>query len=328
MPLSLTYPSWISPEIIPGFPLLRWYGLMYIFAFATAYLLFARQVESGELSRAQGGLATTKDDAMSFFTWAISGLLIGARVFATLVYDGSGRYWTQPWLIFWPFSPTGEWSGLQGMSYHGGFAGAFVGMLLWSIKRKRPFLAWCDAMAASVPLGYTFGRLGNFLNGELFGRVTASPLGMIFPGAARFPADEPWVMELAARVGLSVPAGAATINLPRHPSQLYEALFEGIVLWAVIWFVFRKRKPFNGFVSAAYSIGYGIVRFVIEYFREPDVDIGYRFSVTGSDAPTYRFESLLNISTGQILCLLMILAGIAFIAAGHAKARGRREGAR
>lgn len=151
---------------------------------------------------------------------------------------------------------------------------------------------------------------------------------MIFPGAARFPADEPWVMELAARVGLSVPAGAATINLPRHPSQLYEALFEGIVLWAVIWFVFRKRKPFNGFVSAAYSIGYGIVRFVIEYFREPDVDIGYRFSVTGSDAPTYRFESLLNISTGQILCLLMILAGIAFIAAGHAKARGRREGAR
>ncbi len=325
MPLSLTYPTWIKPEIIPGLPFLRWYGLMYLFAFATAYALFLRQARSGELSRAQGGGAVTDDDVLSFFTWGIFGLLLGARIFATLVYDTSGIYLSKPWLIFWPFSEDGSWTGLQGMSYHGGFIGGFIGMLLWTVKRKKPFLAWCDTMAASVPLGYTFGRLGNFLNGELFGRVTESPIGMVFPHAARFPLSEPWVSEMATRLGMAIPGGASLVNLPRHPSQLYEALFEGVVLWAVIWFAFRKKRPFNGFLSAVYSIGYGLARFVIEYFREPDADIGYRFSATGANAPTYLFESLWNISTGQILCLGMIAAGIAFIVAGRvAKRRGER----
>ena len=121
---------------------------------------------------------------MSFFTWGI-GLLIGAD-FRDLVYDprttGCG-----PWLIFWPFGKDGSWTGLQGMSYHGGFIGGMIGMILWARRYKRSFLAWCDTMGASIPLAYTFGRLGNFLNGELYGRVTTSPLGMIFPGAQRFP---------------------------------------------------------------------------------------------------------------------------------------------
>ena len=310
--LSIAYPSWITPEIIPGFPLLRWYGLMYLFAFATAYVLFRRQVAAGELARVQGS-PVTDDDVASFFTWGIFGLLIGARIFAALVYDTSGLYWSKPWLIFWPIDEAGRWSGLQGMSYHGGFIGGFVGMVLWTIRNKKPFLAWCDTMDASVPLGYTFGRLGNFLNGELYGRVTTSPLGMVFPSARRFPLSESWVRETADYLGLSVPAGAAMVNLPRHPSQLYEALFEGIILWAIIWFIFRKKRPFNGIITAVYTIGYGVFRFFIEYLREPDSDIGYRITRDGTPAPTYLLESFYNISTGQILCLLMIAGGTAFL---------------
>ena len=312
--LSISYPSWISPEIIPGFPFLRWYGLMYVFAFVTAYLLFRYQIRKGELQLAEGRKTAIKDDeVLSFFTWGIFGLLIGARIFATLVYDTSGDYWRKPWLIFWPFGSGGYWTGLQGMSYHGGFIGGCIGMILWSIRYKRPFLAWCDTMAASIPLGYTFGRLGNFLNGELYGRVTTSPIGMIFPDATRFRLAENWVRATVEKIGMHVPEGALMVNLPRHPSQLYEAFFEGFVLWLVIWFIFRKKRPFNGFLTAVYTIGYGFARFFIEYFREPDADIGYRITVNGSPAPTYLNVSFLNISTGQILCMAMIVGGTAFL---------------
>jgi len=313
--LMIDYPSWIHPEIIPGFALLRWYGLMYVFAFATAYLMFQFQVKKGELAKAESlGKTITDDDVLSFFSWGIIGLLVGARIFATLVYDTSGIYWQKPWLIFWPFM-NGSWTGLQGMSYHGGFIGGFFGMLFWSIRYKRPFFAWCDTMACAIPLGFTFGRIGNFLNGELFGRVTTSPIGMIFPNAERFKLSEGWVQQIVVKLGMHLPDGAVLVNLPRHPSQLYEAFFEGIVLWFLIWLV-RKHKPFNGFLTAFYSIGYGLFRFVIEYFREPDADIGYRITASGSPSPTYLNESLLNISTGQILCVLMIFAGIAFLVVG------------
>ncbi len=309
--LQLSYPSWIHPEIIPGFPLLRWYGLMYIVAFSIAFVLFRRQVNLGELEKAENlSRKVTEDDIFSFFSWGIAGLLIGARIFSALIYDPSGIYWQKPWLILWPFSESGAWVGLQGMSYHGGFVGGFLGMLFWSMRYKRPFLAWCDTMAASIPLGYTFGRLGNFMNGELFGRVTTSPLGMVFPDAQRFPLSLEWVRLTVEKIGMKLPAGAQLVNLPRHPSQLYEAVFEGLVLWALLWFVFRKKRPFNGYLTALYSIGYGLVRFVIEYFREPDSDIGYRITASGDTAPTYLNESLLNISTGQILCALMIAGGI------------------
>ncbi|WP_288602667.1 prolipoprotein diacylglyceryl transferase [uncultured Treponema sp.] len=312
-PLYINFPKWIHPEIFPGVPvlgLLRWYGLMYIFAFATAYLVLKRERKEGLLDTTEQ--KATEDDIFSFITFGIIFLLLGARIFSTLVYDTSGLYWKKPWLIFWPFdTETKQFTGLAGMSYHGGFIGGLIGMIVWCVTHKRPVWKWIDAMVVAIPLGYTFGRLGNFMNGELYGRITTVPWGMVFPRAERFSYSINWVQDFAAACGMTVAEGTKLVNLPRHPSQLYEALFEGLLLWTVLW-TLRKHKPFDGFLAGCYTIGYGLVRFVIEYFREPDADLGYRISRDGSDA-IYINTSLLNISTGQILCFLMILGGIGII---------------
>lgn len=312
-PLYINFPKWIHPEIFPGIPvlgLLRWYGLMYIFAFATAYLVLKRERKEGLLDTTEQ--KATEDDIFSFITFGIIFLLLGARIFSTLVYDTSGLYWKKPWLIFWPFdTETKQFTGLAGMSYHGGFIGGLIGMIVWCITHKRPVWKWIDAMVVAIPLGYTFGRLGNFMNGELYGRITTVPWGIVFPRAERFSYSINWVQDFAATCGMTVAEGTKLVNLPRHPSQLYEALFEGLLLWTVLW-TLRKYKPFDGFLAGCYTIGYGLVRFVIEYFREPDADLGYRISRDGSDA-IYINTSLLNISTGQILCFLMILGGIGII---------------
>jgi phosphatidylglycerol:prolipoprotein diacylglycerol transferase len=160
---------------------------------------------------------------------------------------------------------------------------------------------------ASIPLGYTFGRLGNFANAELYGRVTTGPLGMIFPGAQQFSTAETWVQDVAAKLGMDI-SGQTMVNLPRHPSQLYEALFEGVILWAIIWLI-RNRKPFKGFLAGIYVVGYGFFRFFLEYFREPDADLGYRIELVRNGIPPALFSSLFNFTTGQILNFLMIAGG-------------------
>ena len=307
LPLYINYPSWIHPEIFPNIPvlgLIRWYGLMYIFAFGTAFFILKKLLKEGALDSkdSEGKLvATTEDEIFSFIATGIIFLLIGARVFSTLVYDTSGDYWHKPWLIFWPFK-NGRFTGLAGMSYHGGFIGGLLGMIFWCWRHKKPTMKWIDAMCTAIPLGYTFGRIGNFMNGELYGRITTMPWGMVFPTvpiSERFSSKVEWVAAFMDKIGMQAVEGQLA-NLPRHPSQLYEALFEGL-----------KRKPFDGFTGGLYALGYGLFRFVIEYFREPDADIGYRFSVDG--AQIYENTSLLNISTGQILCSLMILGGIGIL---------------
>lgn len=315
--LYLNYPSFLHPEIIPGVPFLRWYAMMYLVAFGVAYWLFNKQVKNGELHFASGA-KFTDEQMSSFFMYGIVGLLLGARIASCLIYDNTMYYLTKPWLIFWPFDDSMHFTGLTGMSYHGGFVGGFAGMLLWCFIHKYEVLPLFDAMAASIPLGYTFGRLGNFFNGELYGRITTSPIGMIFPAGERFSVNEPWVATFAQKCGIEIPTGAQFINLPRHPSQLYEALFEGVVLWAIIW-AFRKKKPFNGFLALMYTFGYGFFRFFIEYFRQPDANLGFRLS--NGDADIFRFTSLLNISTGQILCLTMMLLSVLFYFILRAKNR-------
>ena len=314
-PLYLQYPKWIHPELFPGIPvlgLIRWYGLMYICAFVTAYFVLKKEMKEGALNTE--GYTATEDDLFSFIACGIIFLLIGARIFSTLVYDTSGIYWKKPWLIFWPFdTKTHDFTGLAGMSYHGGFIGGLIGMVVWCKRHKKPTLKWIDAMVVAIPLGYTFGRIGNFMNGELYGRITTMPWGMVFPAAERFSSSLDWVQAFADKIGMTIPETAKLVNLPRHPSQLYEAFFEGLMLWVTLWLL-RKHKPFDGFMAAIYTIGYGLVRFIIEYFREPDADLGYRLSPTG-DTVIYQNNSLLNISTGQILCSIMIISGIVFLIA-------------
>ena len=309
----LTFPAWLRPEIIKGLPL-RWYGLMYLVAFVIAYFLFRFQVREKKLP-------VSNDDVMNYFFWIIIGLLLGARIVATTVYDPTGRYLRRPWLIFWPFDENMRFTGLAGMSYHGGLIGVIVATIVYCRVKKRSFLEWADLIVTAVPLGYTFGRIGNFINGELYGRVTASPLGMVFPLARRFSTGEAWVREIAAKAGMTIGEDQTSINLPRHPSQLYEAFFEGIILWVVMWFIFRKRDLVRGTKFGIYLIGYGIFRFFIEYVREPDIGIGYPISFSKLENPTYLLVTPWNFTTGQILNFLMILGGIILILAVRARSK-------
>ena len=311
--LYIHFPEWLSPEIIPGFPV-RWYGLMYLFAFAAAYFIFRIQVKQDELDY-------TDDDISNLFFWLILGLILGARIFSTLVYDTSGIYWKKPWLIFWPFSG-GRFVGLQGMSYHGGLIGAVLAGLLYCRKYKKGFLQMSDRIMTAVPLGYTFGRLGNFINGELYGRVTTSSIGIVFPYAERFSTKENWVVEIADKINMDI-SGISRVNLPRHPSQLYEAFFEGILLWLILWFVIRRIRKFDGILSGAYLIGYGSFRFLIEYFREPDKGLDFPLQ-WGKESPNFLMNSVFNFTTGQILCFLMIFAGALIIIFSYF--RNRRAG--
>ena len=297
----INFPKWLKPEIIPGLPV-RWYGLMYLIAFLIAYLLMMRQIKKSDIQ-------FTEDDTLNCFFWGIIGLLIGARILATTVYDPSHYYITHPWLIFWPFRG-GQFTGLQGMSYHGGVIGGVVATIIFCRHKKLDWFQFADVLAAGIPLGYTFGRLGNFINGELWGRVTTKPWGMVFPYARKFPVNLDWVRELAAEIGMSLPP-SGYVNLPRHPSQLYEALFEGVVLWLFLWFIIKRRKKFHGAVVSFYLMGYGFVRFFIEYLREPDRDLGFVMQFKDTGVPPALFSSFLNFSTGQILCVLMIIGGAA-----------------
>ncbi len=315
--LYLNYPSWISPEIFPNvkfLSLLRWYGLMYVFAFVTAYFILKKVTKEGALDN--GSYKATEDDLFSFIGTGIVFLLIGARIASTLIYQkydpsnpDSINYWTHPWLIFWPFDKNMHFTGFAGMSYHGGFVGGLLGMIIWCKRHKQPIAKWIDAMVCGIPLGFTFGRIGNFLNGELYGRITTMPWGMTFnvPYAERFSPSEPWVQDFAAKINMDI-SSLNFVNLPRHPSQLYEAFFEGIVLWLIIWLL-RKHKKFDGMLGCVYTFGYGLFRFIIEYFRKPDAELGYAIA-RDSTAPIYTNTSLLNISTGQILCFLMIVGSI------------------
>jgi phosphatidylglycerol:prolipoprotein diacylglycerol transferase len=199
------------------------------------------------------------------------------------------------------------------MSYHGGLLGGIAALVIYCRKKKFKTLVIGDILSVSVPLGYTFGRIGNFINGELYGRVTAVKWGMIFPHARKFPVSSGWVREIAEKAGIDIAAAGSFINLPRHPSQLYEAFFEGIFLWAVMWFFLRKRKHAAGEMIGSYILGYGIIRFFIEYFREPDADLGFIVELSGKDNPIYTLNSFFNFSMGQILCFIMAASGFLLI---------------
>jgi phosphatidylglycerol:prolipoprotein diacylglycerol transferase len=282
---------------------------MYLVAFGIAYsltMLQLRQHSSDPVGQ------VSKERMTDLFLWTIIGVIFGARLLAATLYDTNGTYLSRPWLIFWPFDSKMNFTGLAGMSYHGGLIGGLVAFLLYSKKKGLPILATGDLLAAAIPLGYTFGRIGNFLNGELYGRITTVPWGILFPHARPLPTNVPVVRETAEIVGIDV-SGLDFVNLPRHPSQLYEALLEGIILWALLWFVFRKRKPFDGFMIGAYLIGYSIARFIAEYFRTPDPGLDFVLPLGSAGNPPWQLLSPFNLTMGQVLSILMALGGLIFL---------------
>ncbi len=318
MLLAIPFPSWIRPEIIPGFPALRWYGMMYLVAFAVAYLLFKAQIKERRLE-------VDKDELANLFFWSIVGLIVGGRLFAVTIYDAEGYYARHPLQIIWPFTTVNGrpvFTGIQGMSYHGGLVGVVIAFVAYTRLRKIDTLEWGDMIVTAIPFGYFFGRLGNFINGELYGRVTSLPWGVIFPDAERIPTNQAWVRQVAAAAGIDV-TGKGSVNLPRHPSQLYEAFGEGILLGLLMWFVFRRWRPFKGFQIGVYLIGYGVIRFLIEYVRQPDQGIDFPIRLVAGDNPGYRLLTPWNFTTGQILCSLMIVGGALCLVLFSRRARGQ-----
>lgn len=251
-------PAHITPYLFSiGSFQLRYYSLMYIVAFVIVYFLVTYRIKNENFKY-------TSEDIQDYLVWAMVGVLLGARLGDVLFYN-MDYYLYHPLEIFLPFTFSNgiRFTGISGMSYHGGVIGVIIMSVLFCRKRKFDFWKFADLISPAIPLGYTFGRIGNFINGELFGRVTTVPWGMYFP--------------LDATGSL------------RHPSQLYEAFFEGIFLFAILWII-RKKSPFDGGLLGLYIFGYGFFRFMIEFFREPDYMVG-------------------PISIGQFLCLLMMLAG-------------------
>ncbi|MBD3238869.1 MAG: prolipoprotein diacylglyceryl transferase [Candidatus Moranbacteria bacterium] len=266
-------PYQIDPVIfkIGGFKV-SWYWVMYLVGFSVVLgLTKFRLKKQGKNKRIQ-----TKIFDLLF--WMFLAAIIGGRLGYTLFY-GLEEFMHNPiWLIN-PFTKTadGNWvyQGIYGMSYHGGLLGALIGAWIYTKKNKLNFLKILDYLIPSIALGYTFGRIGNFLNGELYGRETDFSLGMYFPKA-------------------NITSNQSNL---RHPSQLYEALFEGLIVFIILWNL-RKKITSPGVLSALYLIFYGSFRFLIEFVREPDSHLGLVF---------------LNFTMGQVLCSGMIIAGILMI---------------
>ena len=253
--MMLTYPAFNPVAFHLGSWPVYWYGLMYLVGFLGGWALLSWRLR-------QSPRGFTQDELSDIIFFAAIGAIIGGRVGYMLFYDFHGLM-TNPLMLFQ------TWKG--GMSFHGGLLGVLVAILICARKMHKPFLALTDLIAPVVPIGLGAGRIGNFINGELWGRITTVPWGMIFPNAG---------------------------PEPRHPSQLYEFALEGIVLFLILWIYSRKSRPL-GAISGLFAICYGIFRIFIEFFREPDAQIGY-----------LAFGWL---TEGQLLSLPLVLIGIALM---------------
>ncbi|MFA6194026.1 MAG: prolipoprotein diacylglyceryl transferase [Parcubacteria group bacterium] len=231
-------PEHINPIAFSLGPIqVSWYGIMYSVAFAVVYFLVRYKIKTEKINIS---LETVQD----FFPWAIIGLLLGARLGDVFIYDW-GYFQNHMAQIFLPFDIFNHWQyiGIYGMSYFGGLVGIIIAFYIFCRAKKIPLLEFSDLFVPAVPLAYAFGRLGNFLNGELYGRVTTKFWGMYFP------------LDILGQL--------------RHPSQLYELFLEGILLFVILWYL-RKYKFPIGYLTSFYLIGYGMARFVVEFFRQPD----------------------------------------------------------
>jgi len=250
----LPFPN-IPPDLIHIGPIrIRWYGLMYILGFFGSYFLIGRQERSRRLGL-QGAMLQSLMGYLAF------GLIVGARLGYILLYQyvNLGDYLRHPLEII------AVWHG--GMSFHGGLMGAVIAGVLFCRRHRLPLWEVGDRVIVTAPVGLGLGRLGNFVNGELYGRPGNVPWAMIFPMGG---------------------------PLPRHPSQLYEAALEGVLLFVLLWKL-KDRRYRPGMMVCLFLAGYGVLRFLAEFFRQPDPQIGLFWGI---------------LSMGQMLCLIMILAAI------------------
>ncbi|MGS0534901.1 prolipoprotein diacylglyceryl transferase [Pseudoalteromonas sp. SaAl2] len=252
--MALEFPQ-IDPIIFTVGPLsVRWYGLMYLIGFAFAMWWANRQAQ-------KPNSGWTKEEVSDLLFYGMLGVILGGRIGYVLFYQFS--YFLENPLYLFRIDQ-------GGMSFHGGTLGVITAICVFAWTRKKQLLAVGDFVAPLVPVGLLAGRIGNFINGELWGRTTDVPWAMVFPTGG---------------------------PLARHPSQLYEAFFEGLVLFIILYLFTKKSRP-AGSVGGLFLLGYGVFRFAIEYFREPDAHLGL-------------FGGF--ISMGQILSLPMIIGGLGLI---------------
>lgn len=267
---------------------IRWYALAYVAGIVLGYVYVSwlnqrkhsplchseHSEESGGKSGSFASLRMTQIDGVSphqpllttaarddLILYAVAGIILGGRMGYVLFYN-------LPYFLDNPLEIFALWQG--GMSFHGGLLGVLGAFYFFARRHKTSWMALMDLLAAAAPIGLFFGRCTNFINGELYGRTTTSALGMVFPHGG---------------------------SVPRHPSQLYEAALEGLVLFIILFLVATRTKAlhYRGLVGGLFLAGYGVSRFIIEFFREPDVQLG-----------TFAFD----LSMGQLLCLPMIVFGL------------------
>jgi phosphatidylglycerol:prolipoprotein diacylglycerol transferase len=255
----------MHPQIDPvalqiGPVAVHWYGLTYLVAFGLFMFLGSRRLKHAPFAALTGRAGWSFKDVEDILFLGVMGVVVGGRLGYCLFYK-PGYYASHPLEIFY------VWQG--GMSFHGGMLGVIGSMVWFAHSRAKSFWEVADFVAPCVPTGLASGRVGNFINGELWGRVAdlSLPWGMVFRGGG---------------------------DLPRHPSQVYQFLMEGLLLFALLWW-YARSAPKRGQVAAAFLVGYGMFRFVAEFFREPDAHLGLLS---------------LGMSMGQWLCVPMVLGGI------------------
>ena len=253
----LVHPQFDPVALSLGPVQIHWYGLTYLAAFGLFLLLAGRRVALPHYARA----GWTRRDVEDMLFYGVLGVIIGGRLGYAFFYKPA-EYLAHPLDILM------VWKG--GMSFHGGLLGVLVAMVLFARGKGRPFWQVMDVVAPCVPTGLAAGRIGNFINGELWGRAADPSL--------------PWAM--------AFPQSGAMV--PRHPSQIYQFLLEGMLLFVLLWWYARRERP-TGQVAAVFAVGYGVMRFLAEYFREPDAFLGYLS---------------LGLSMGQWLCVPLIAFGV------------------
>lgn len=270
----MTYLHQIDPIALSAGPLkIHWYGLMYLLAFVSAWWLGRQRIRAGRLP------GTDMNGLSDLLFYGMLGVVLGGRIGYILFYS-FGAFLDNPLMIF------KVWEG--GMSFHGGLLGVMIAALWWTRRQKLHFFDTMDFVAPLIPLGLGLGRIGNFIGAELWGKYTQAGWGVIFP-------TDPALREFTSQQLQAQYAAGALDKFARHPSQLYQAFLEGVLMFAILWWFSSKPRPRYA-VSGMFALLYGVFRFLVEFVRVPDEQLGY-----------LAFDWL---TMGQVLSLPLIALGL------------------